>query len=61
MSVSETVKSYTVIESDKPMRYNALSRMAEGRRVRGELSFSGVEDVYIWCDKIYIDGKLVKE
>lgn len=61
MSVSETVRSSTAIESDKPMRFEALSQIAESRRVNGDLSLVGVEVVYISCDKVYVDGKLVEE
>lgn len=61
MSVSETVKSSTTIESDRPMRFEALSRIAERRRVNGDLSLVGVEDVYIWCGEAYVDGKPVED
>ena len=61
MSVSETVKSSTTIESDRPMLFAALSQIAERRRVKGDLSLVGVEDVCIGCDEVYVDGKLVEE
>ena len=61
MSVSETVKSSTAIESDKPIRLETLNRIAEMRRVNGDLSLVGVDDVCIWCDEVYVNGKLVND
>ena len=45
MRVIETVEYSAVVESDKPVSYRELEKIAEKRRVKGNLSMEGVKDV----------------
>lgn len=61
VKVVETVEYSTAIESDKKMPWCALEKIAESRRIKGELSFLGVKDVDSWCDEAFVDGTLVEK
>lgn len=61
VKVVETVEYSTVIESDKKLPWFALEKIAESRRIKGELSFVGVKDVDLWCDEAYVDGAKVEK
>ena len=60
VKVVETVQYSTAIESDRKRSWDELEEMAESRRIKGELSLSGVTDVDSWCDAAYVDGKPVE-
>ena len=45
MRVLETIEYSAVVESDKPVSYRELEKIAEKRRVKGNLSMEGVKDV----------------
>ena len=45
MRVLETVEYSAVVESDKPVSYRELEKIAEKRRIKGNLSMEGVKDV----------------
>lgn len=56
MDVEETVKYTTTIVSDRKLTSRQLETIAENRRVKGELSMTGVSDVGIWINSAYKDG-----
>lgn len=57
VKVVETVESLTAVESDKKLPWSRIKKIAERRRVTGELSFNGVSDVDMWVCDAYVDGK----
>lgn len=57
VKVVETVESLTAVESDKKLPWSVIKKIAERRRVAGELSFNGVSDVDMWVCDAYVDGK----
>lgn len=61
VKVVETVESQTAIETDTPLKWNDIKKIAEERRVRGTLSFCGVTDVDSWVSEAYQDGVEVKK
>lgn len=60
VKVVETVESQTTIDTDTPMNWNEIKKIAEKRRVKGTLSFCGVTDVDSWVSEAYQDGVEVK-
>ena len=50
MHVTETIESQCVIESDKKLTFEQLTKMAEKKRVDGKLTCTGVSDVEIFCE-----------
>lgn len=61
VKVVETVESQTAIDTDTPLAWNEIKKIAEKRRVKGTLSFCGVTDVDSWVSEAYQDGVEVKE
>ena len=57
MHVTETVESQCVIESDKKLAFEQLTKRAEKRRVDGKLTFTGVSNSEIWCEAASKDGQ----
>ena len=57
--VVEKVVSSTAIESDVKLPWSRLEEIAEHRRVTGELSFESVNDVDMYCDTVFVNGKEV--
>lgn len=57
VKVVETVESQTAIDTNTPMNWNEIKKIAEKRRVKGTLSFCGVTDVDMWVCDAYVDGK----
>lgn len=56
MKVVETVESKTAVDSDVKLPWAALQKIAEKRRISGDLSVCGVKDVDMWVDAAYVDG-----
>lgn len=61
VKVVETVESQTAIDTDTPLTWNEIKKIAEERRVKGTLSFCGVTDVDSWVSEAYQDGVEVKK
>ena len=61
VKVVETVESQTAIDTDTPLNWNEIKKIAEDRRVKGTLSFCGVTDVDSWVSEAYQDGAEVKK
>lgn len=59
VKVVEEVESSTAIESDVKLPWSRIEEIAEHRRVKGELSFASVNDVDIYCDTVFVNGKEV--
>ena len=57
MHVTETIESECVIESDKKLTFEQLTKKAEKRRVDGKLTCTGVSDVEIFCEAASKDGQ----
>lgn len=51
MHVTERVESECVIESDRMLTFRQLEKRAEKWRQDGKLTFKGVSDVEIWCER----------
>jgi trans-2-enoyl-CoA reductase len=60
VKVVETVESQTAIDTDTPLNWNEIKKIAEERRVKGTLSFCGVTDVDSWVSEAYQGGVEVK-
>lgn len=46
-----------MIESDKKLTFEQLTKRAEKRRVDGKLTFTGVSNIEIWCEDASKDGQ----
>ena len=57
MHVTETIESQCVIESDKKLTFEQLTKKAEKRRVDGKLTFTGVSNLEVWCEAASKDGQ----
>lgn len=57
VKVVEAVESQTAIDTDTPLNWSEIKKIAEERRVKGTLSFCGVTDVDFWVSDAYVDGK----